>query len=158
MRSLVLFACLTCAGAHANDGGTAAIKVSEIKMREYNDRGQEKKRITNPNFRIFITGEEAAKLQYILPSQVSVVTAMNPAIKDEYNRTFKALGIYNEASSVTSKVVMISCSDGELKTGGNDLPYIVKAAQSSCEITIQGATDPSDYFGDKQDYNPSCTP
>jgi len=155
---LILIAGLTGSMAYANDGGTAAIKVSEIRMREYNNRGEEIKRLTHPNFRIFIKGQEAAKLQHILPSQVSVITAMQPELKFEYDRTFKALGIYNEASSVTSKVVMISCTDGELVSDGNGRSRIVKAGESSCEITINATPDPADYFGDKQDYNPSCTP
>ncbi len=158
MKVLVLLACMAGTMAQANDGGQAAIKVSEIKMREYNERGEEKRRITHPNFRIFIKGQEAAKLQYILPSSVSVVTSMYPEVKDEYDRTFKALGIYSVASSVTGKVVNISCQDGELVEGANGRSKIKKWAEPTCEISINQTDEASDWFGDKQDYNPSCTP
>jgi hypothetical protein len=161
MKLLITVALLgTSLNTLANDGGMAAIKVSEIKMREYefkpNEGEVEKKRITHPNFKIFINGEEARKLQAILPPSVSVVTSMNPKIKDIYNETFKSLGIYSDASpGVTAKVISISCDDGELSSDANGQPTVVKKAQSECTITINAfAGEPGDWFGDVQPFDP----
>lgn len=161
MRTLFVIAALLVGSfASANDGGQAAIKVSEIKMREYDNKGNELRRITDPNFRIMIKGEEAWKLQKILPSQVSVVTHMNPAISDLFGETFKGLGVYSmKSKAATGKVLNITCSNGELVTDANGKPDIKPAAETTCEISVNGGIDdPSDYFGDKQDYNPRCTP
>lgn len=146
----------------ANDGGVAAIKVNEIRMREYkyeNYKEKEVRRISKPNFKITFSGGEAAKLQKILPSTVSVLTAMQPELKKAYEESFKTLGIYSEASNgVTSKVISISCSDADLVSAGNDKMKIVKKGQSSCEISIVGAEGDgaSDYFGDMQEFVPAC--
>ncbi len=159
MKSIIIVALsLGLNTVYANDGGVAAIQVSEIKMREYDKRGNEVRRLTEPHFKIFFSGNEAKKLQKILPSQSSVVTTMNPAIASKYAETFKTLGIYSEASAVTSKVLMISCSDGEMVTNAAGKPDVKKSAETTCEISIDASSDPSDMFGDKQDYNPSCTP
>jgi len=132
--------------ASANDGGIAGIKVSEIKMREYQEKdGVEKevRRIADPNFRIVFSGEQADRLQQILPSVLSVITGMQPEIADEFNRTFKSLGVYNEAvknssgkTLVSAKLLTISCNDGELVPGDNENMKIVKAGESRCQISI----------------------
>lgn len=148
------------AAAQANDGGVAAIKVSEIKMREVDQRtGEVVKSHKNPSFKILITGGEAKKLQKVLPSTVSVITAMQPELKKDYDDTFKSLGIYNETSNAaTSKVITISCADGELvRIGDTDKFKVEKSAQSECEITINGVPSTeaaSDYFGDMQEFKP----
>jgi hypothetical protein len=107
--------------ANANDGGIAGIKVSEIKMREYQEKNgveKEVRRIADPNFKIVFTGEQADRLQQILPSELSVISAMQPELAEEFNRTFKTLGVYNEAVKnsagkvlVSAKLLTISCND-----------------------------------------------
>ncbi len=161
--ALAFVALMIAAPAFANDGGIAAIKVSEIKMREYNDQGKEVKRISNPNFRITLKGGEAKKLQQILPSTVSVVTAMQPELKKAYDETFKELGIYStESQGVKGKTISISCADGVLKADpkDNSKMMIVKSKESECSITIMGSSSDesvADYFGDMQTFAPKCS-
>lgn len=151
--------------AFANDGGMAAIKVKEIKMRSMQLKNFEWKEepVLEPHYKIVISGEEADKLQKILPSQVSVVTAMQPEIKDAYNESFKALGIYNKAVKngnqvqVYPKVLTISCSDATLESDRADKLKVVKTGQSECVIEIhkqRNDDDTADYFGDAQPFEP----
>ena len=141
----------------ANDGGIAAIKVDQIKMRETAFKNGEEvivKKIVKPSFTITIEGGEAAKLQKILPSESSVVTGMHPEIATTYNESFKALGIYNDASSAaSSKAITISCSDAKLSENGDK---VIKTGKSVCTITI-GEGNSDDQFGDMQTFDPkSC--
>lgn len=158
--AIAFVAMMIAAPAFANDGGVAAIKVSEIKMREYNDQGKEVKRLANPNFKISFKGGEAAKLQQILPSTVSVITAIQPELAKDYAATFKTLGIYSgESKGVKSKVITINCSNGELVANG-DKSKIVKNKDTECSIEIQGMADESsagDMFGDMQTFAPKCS-
>lgn len=150
--------------ASANDGGIAGIKVSDIKMREYQIKdGVEKevRRIAEPNFKILFTGQQADRLQQILPSVYSVITGMQPELAEEFNRTFKTLGIYNDAVKngsgkviVSSKFMTISCSDGELVPDGDDKMKIVKAGKSSCEITINSLGEDGADMGDISEFEP----
>lgn len=147
------------AAAQANDGGVAAIKVSEIKMRELSTKtGEVIKSHKNPSFKILINGGEAKKLQKILPSTSSVLTAMQPELEKQFNETFKTLGIYsNKSNAATSKVITISCNDGELvPVGETGKLMIQKKAATECEITINGVEDEyaGDQFGDMQEFNP----
>lgn len=153
------------AQAFANDGGMAAIKVKEIKMRSMQLKNSQWKEepVLNPHYKIVISGEEASKLQKILPSQVSVVTAMQPEIKDAYNESFKALGVYNKAVKngnqvqVYPKVLTISCADATLDSDGNGKMRVSKTGQSECVIEIhkiEKDDDAADYFGDAQTFEP----
>ncbi len=142
----------------ANDGGIAAIKVDQIKMRETAIKeGKEVvvKKIAHPHFTIRFEGGEAKKLQQILPSQVSVITSIYPEIAKDFNESFKTLGIYSEASkAATGKGIIISCSDATLNDEGNK---VIKTGKSVCTINIEGyAKDesPSDNFGDLQPFDP----
>jgi hypothetical protein len=143
--------------ALANDGGIAAIKVDQIKMRETAIKnGQEVivQKITKPSFKIMIEGGEAAKLQQILPSMVSVVTSMNPAIAKDYNESFKALGIFSDNSAAAAgKFLEITCSDATLSLDGSK---ITKTGKSVCTITINSnaANEAADSFGDQQLFEP----
>lgn len=152
--------------AVANDGGVSSIKVSEIKMRsvKWVNSAQKETPIAAPNFKIYITGEGASKLQKILPSEISVITAMQPEIAKEYNETFKSLGIYNKSKRqggvevVSPKIMQISCSDGEIETVGETGKIrIKKAKETSCVITIHKAESDdtiSDELGDVQPFEP----
>jgi hypothetical protein len=159
MKKLIVLMSLISVSAFANDGGIAAIKVDQIKMREIGLKdGQEVilKKIVNPSYKIIIEGGEAAKLQKILPSQVSVITSMVPSIKKDFDQTFKSLGIYSDKSAAaSSKVLTISCSDGEFNS---NYDKIIKTGKSVCTITINGLTEEdasaADYFGDAQKFEP----
>lgn len=149
--------------AQANDGGIAAIKVDQIKMRETAIKNGEEvlvRKIANPRFTITIEGGEAKKLQQILPSQVSVITAINPKIEKDYNESFKALGVYSlKSKNATSKGLLISCSDATLSEDG---AKVTKTGKSVCTIEIQGFDEvegvyPGDMFGDSPEFKPkSC--
>jgi hypothetical protein len=162
---LMLTLGLAAASAQANDGGIAAIKVNEIKMREAQinaKTGKEEvvRRIVNPNFTILIEGGEAEKLQKILPSEISVLTAMQPEIAAAFNASFKTLGIYSDKTAGASgKVITISCSDAELNYQEKTQKYkIQKKGKSTCKITIQGVPEGADIgnqLGDIQEFNPS---
>jgi hypothetical protein len=157
---------LAATSAQANDGGIAAIKVDQIKMRETKlnqSTGEEEvvRRIANPSFTITISGGEAEKLQQILPSEVSVLTAMQPELAAEFNKSFKSLGVYSDKTTgVTGKVITISCSDAELKQVKDTDKYKVqKKAQSTCTIRIQGlaeGADGADSMGDAQTFEPKA--
>jgi hypothetical protein len=165
---LILAALALSVPALANDGGIASLKVQEIKMREYalkdGDR-KEVKRIANPDFTIFVNGAEANKLQKILPPTRSVFTAMYPKLAKEYNETFKSLGIYSDATKdgsgktlVTSKVITISCDDGEIQGLDNNNPRIVKRGSTRCQVQINAVpegTYPEDYLGDTDSFDPA---
>lgn len=152
--------------AFANDGGIAAIRVHDIRMREYKfEDGTEKeiRRIVKPNFKITFKGGEAAKLQQTLPSEVSVITGMQPEIAGQFNATFKSLGVYNHASAdVSAKALTISCNDGSLVPIGETGKFkIVKKPETECTISILGVEDgttPEDYFGAITEYSPTCHP
>lgn len=158
MKTLIVLMSLVSISAFANDGGISAIKVDQIKMREmgYKD-GQQVivKKIATPHYKIIIEGGEAAKLQKILPSEVSVVTAINPGMAKDFNETFKTLGIYSDKSaSASSKILSISCSDGKLSDNGDK---VIKTGKSVCTISIQGLADGEsavEYFGDAQKFEP----
>lgn len=158
MKTLIVLMSLVSVSAFANDGGISAIKVDQIKMREmaYKD-GVETvvKKIVTPNYKIIIEGGEAAKLQKILPSELSVITAINPGIAKDFNETFKTLGVYSDKSAAaSSKILTISCSDGKLNDNGDK---VIKTGKSVCTISIQGLTDnesASDYLGDAQKFEP----
>lgn len=157
---MALFAMISvfAAVAIANDGGIAGIKVNEIRMREYSwKNGEEKeiRRITDPNFKITFSGLEARKLQQALPSEFSVITSMQPELKPEFDRTFKALGIYSDKTAqVTEKVVTIRCTDGELESiGETGKMRIKKKAQTECEISIVRG-DAADMLGDVAPFEP----
>lgn len=163
MKRIFLALTLLSTVAMANDGGMAAIKVDSIKMREvkYNDMGQEVivKSYTNPSHKIIIEGKEALKLQKILPSTSSVITAMQPDLAKSYAESFKALGIYsNDSKSAKSKVISIDCSDAELKTINEKTGKmaVVKTGKPTCTISIYGSTNEtaSESFGDMGDFNP----
>lgn len=168
MTKVLLFSALLLGSlsTYANDGGTAAIKVNDIHMREFKyENGVEKevRRIVKPNFRITFSGGEAANLQKILPSQLSVITMMQPEIATQFNASFKALGIYSEGTrQVSSKVLIISCADANIESVGDDGKVkIVKTGQSECTIEINGideGADASDYLGGMKTYAPSCQP
>lgn len=160
--ALAFVAFMMAAPAFANDGGISAIKVSEIKMREYNDMGKEVKRLASPNFKISFKGGEAAKLQQILPSELSVITSMQPELTKEFNATFKSLGIYaNDSKGVKGKAITISCSNGQLKSSpGDDSKMIIeKNKDTECTISINPAEGDSamDQFGDMQKFAPKCS-
>ncbi len=145
---------LTTTLAYANDGGIAVIKVNEIKMREYkliNHQETEVRRISDPYYKIILKGDEAAKLQKILPSVASVITTMQPELKKVFDETFKNLGIYNPPKEgVSEKVMTFECNDGSLKLVGTKYT-IVKAGQSICTISIYPRSvvgDNGDIFGD----------
>lgn len=150
--------------ALANDGGIAVIKVKEIKMREYriqNHQETEIRRISNPYFKIFLKGDEASKLQKVLPSVASVITTMQPELKKVFEETFKNLGIYNQPSSdVSEKVMTMECNDGQLKSIGGGKFKIVKSSDSTCTISIYPRSvvgDNGDVFGDGFPWEPkSC--
>lgn len=162
MKQLVLsLITLFSLSAFANDGGIAAIKVSDIRMREYeirNGQEQELRRIVKPNFKILVNGEEAAKLQKILPPVLSVITGMQPEIADQFNESFKTLGIYSKASNVASaKYITIECNDADLKSDGSGKITIVKKSRSECTIEIRGLDaneEIGDYFGDVNPFEP----
>lgn len=163
MKTLSMIFCVLAAGvsAQANDGGVAAIEVNEIRMREYqyvNGEEREVRRIVNPNFRITFSGGEAAKLQQILPSEVSVLTHMQPELTEAFNETFKTLGIYSEKTpQVSAKTLTLSCSDGELKFDDDGKAQIVKSGKSTCTLSIQGVEegiDVTELFGAMQPFNP----
>ena len=145
----------------ANDGGIAAIKVDQIKMRETalkNGQDVVVRKIVNPSFTITLEGGEAKKLQQILPSVSSVITAMNPQIAKDYNESFKSLGIYSDTSKeASSKGLTISCSDAVLNDAGDQ---ITKTGKSVCTITIRGFSDgesATDSYGDMMKFEPkSC--
>ncbi|MGZ3693535.1 MAG: hypothetical protein ACXWQO_05050 [Bdellovibrionota bacterium] len=144
----------------ANDGGVPAIKVSEIKMREYqmqNGVEKELRRINNPFFRIFVSGKEAEKLQRTLPSEVSVITTTQPDIAGLFKESFKALTIYSDKSSAaTGKALAIACNDADLKFSDDGKAKIIKKSQSECTFTITGIpadADP-DYLGALFPYEP----
>lgn len=147
--------------AFANDGGIAAIKVSDIRMREFEVRnGQERelRRIAKPNFKIYLNGQEAAKLQKILPSEFSVLTHMQPEIADAFNASFKTLGVYSDASNLASaKILTIHCNDAELKFADDGKVSIAKKPRSECTIEIRGldsGESAGDYFGDMSSFEP----
>ncbi len=158
MKKLILLMSLVSVSAFANDGGISAIKVDQIRMREvgYKD-GQEVvvKKIVTPSYKIIIEGGEAAKLQKILPPQVSVLTAMNPGMKKDYENSFKSLGIYSDKSgTASSKIISISCSDAKMN---DNYDKVIKTGKSVCTISIQGLTENEsavDYFGDVQKFEP----
>lgn len=159
--SLLFVVLSTGAVAQANDGGVAAIEVNEIRMREYqlvNGEERELRRIVNPNFRITFSGGEAAKLQKILPSEVSVITHMQPELTEAFNETFKTLGIYSEKTpQVSAKTLTISCADGELKLGDDGQAQIVKTGKTTCTISIQGVEEGievTELFGAMQPFTP----
>lgn len=140
---------------YANDGGIAVIKVNEIKMREYkiiNHQETEVRRISDPYYKIILKGDEANKLQKILPSVASVITTMQPELKKTFDETFKNLGIYNPATpGVSEKVMTFECNDGQLVSIGNGKFKIVKAGESTCKISIfprKVVGDNGDIFGD----------
>lgn len=146
--------------AFANDGGIAAIKVGQIKMREEtirNSYGDKKviRKIAKPHFVLTIEGGEANKLQKILPSQVSVITTMHPELTAAYNESFKSLGIYSSKSDEASgKVVTINCNDANLSDEGDK---ITKTGKSVCTLTIDGVDSDdqaTDGFGDTQPFEP----
>ena len=165
----VLFLALFAMPAFANDGGIAAIKVSQIKMREYKfnkstGKEEEVRRINSPYFKIMVEGEEADRLQKILPSERNVLTSMYPDLAKEFNDTFKSLGIYNNDLKsngkvlVSSKVLTTACNSGELKfpeDGGK--PNIVKRGQSNCVISINAVPEEQipDYLGDVSKFDPA---
>ena len=151
--------------AHANDGGMAGIKVSEIKMREYALKNGErviKKRITNPNFQITIKGSEARKLQMILPSTFNVLTSIQPELAEIYKDSFKALGIFSEKSAgASSKFVSIDCSDADQIQVGDKVKIVKrKPEDATCTISINGSNDIEDPdFGDMMPFEPKvCKP
>lgn len=138
---------------YANDGGIAVIKVNEIKMREYkiiNNQETEVRRISNPYYKIILKGDEAAKLQKILPSVASVITTMQPELKKAFEETFKNLGIYNPPKEgISEKVMTFECNDGMLKNVGGKFK-IVKLGESTCKISIYPRSvvgDNGDIFG-----------
>lgn len=150
--------------ALANDGGMAAIKASEIKMRQIEIKNGEavETPVMDPQFKIYISGEEASKLQKILPHQVSVITGMQPELESAYNESFKALGIYNKTVSshgqilTYPKVLTIVCNDADIAYD-NGKYKINKKARTECVLTINrvGADDEiADYFGEMQTFNP----
>ena len=146
------------AAVMANDGGIAAIKVDQIKMRETAFKNGEVvivKKIVKPSFTITLEGGEAAKLQKILPSEISVITAMHPEIKASYNESFKSLGIYSDASSgASSKAITISCSDANISENGDK---VIKTGKSVCTLTISEGNADMGQFGDMQPFEPkSC--
>jgi hypothetical protein len=146
--------------ASANDGGVAAIKVNDIRMREYAiQNGQEKeiKRIAKPNFKITFSGGEAKKLQQVLPSEYSVITGMQPELKDKFNETFKTLGIYSDKSAtVSGKLITINCVDGDLVPieGQDGKSKIVKRAQTDCTLSITEVENAQDELGDISTFEP----
>ncbi len=167
MKKWILLLALTSAtsASFANDGGIAAIKVDQIKMRETAFKnGQEVlvKKIALPRYQITLEGGEAAKLQKILPSQSSVLTSVQPEIKGAYEESFKSLGIYSDKSKeATSKVIDISCSDAEIKTvpgktSEEETYKVVKTGKTVCTITIEGSEDDMApiQFGDMMEFNP----
>ncbi len=160
-KMIAIFALVSTASTvFANDGGIAAIKVDQIKMREMAIKNGEQvivKRIAKPSYKIIIEGGEAAKLQKILPSSVSVFTGMYPGQAQTYKDSFKSLGIYSDKSNeASSKAVTISCSDAEI--GGADYDQIIKTGKSVCTIEINAVEEGADLmFGDMQPFEPkSC--
>lgn len=156
--------CLSAVTAIANDGGVVAIKVNEIKMRENKWKDGEEvlvRKIAKPNFKITFSGGDAKKLQEVLPSEITVLKAMYPEIAEEYDKTFKTLGIYSDAKNgVTSKVITISCNDGELKFSQNEgeAPKIVKAKETSCTVSINWDENGNagEWLGDVGTWEPVC--
>lgn len=145
---------------YANDGGIAVIKVDEIKMREYKIKNHEEveiRRIADPHYKIIIKGDEASKLQKVLPSVASVITVMQPELKEVFDQTFKSLGIYNpKKPGISEKVMTLDCYDGELKLEGEKYK-IVKAPESTCKISIYPRSvvgDNGDVFGDGFPWEP----
>lgn len=158
MKKLIVLVSLISVSAFANDGGISAIRADQIKMREMSMKdGVETivKKIVTPNYKIIIEGGEAARLQKILPPELSVITAIHPAIEKDFNETFKTLGIYsNKSGSASSKILTISCSDGKLNEAGTK---VIKTGKSVCTISIQGLADNEtalDYLGDVQPFEP----
>jgi hypothetical protein len=150
--------------SYANDGGIAVIKVNEIKMREYkiiNHEETEVRRIADPYYKISLKGGEAAKLQKILPSIASVITTMQPELKEQFEKTFKNLGLYNPVKEgVSEKVMTVECNDGQLVQTAAGKWKIVKANESTCKISIyprKVVGDNGDIFGDEFPWEPkSC--
>ena len=143
--------------SHANDGGIAAIKVNQIKMRETAFKNGHEvivRKITKPSFVISFEGGEAEKLQKVLPSEVSVITSMHPEIAEAYAQSFKALGIYSKPSSAaTPKALQISCSDATLSNSGD---AVIKTGKTVCTITVMSNEDgqAEDLFGGMQNFDP----
>lgn len=163
LKSILALAFVTMSSglAFANDGGIAAIKVDQIKMRETRYQNGEEvivKKYVEPNFTITFEGGEAEKLQKILPSELSVITAIDPSIEKQFNETFKTLGIYADKSAAASaKILTISCSNGELSFLEDGKASIKKSGKTKCTIKIGGdakAESLSEYFGDIGEFEP----
>lgn len=149
----------------ANDGGIAALKVDQIKMREtaINAHGEEElvRKITKPRFTMTLQGGEAAKLQKILPSESSVFTGMYPQSAAAFKESFKTLGIYSQsagqgAEAVTGKALTISCSDAVIEED-----QVKKTGKTVCTISINSNIDDmgTDAWGDMFPFEPgTCHP
>ncbi len=148
---------LPCTSAWANDSGISGVRVNDIRMREYEIKKgepQEKRRIVNPNFKVTLNGGEARQLQKYLPSTFSVITSMQPELKDLYNESFKGLAIYNnKTSSTSSKLISINCNDAKIETDAKGKLKIIKTGASACEISIQGV-EGEDMMGDIIPFDP----
>lgn len=159
MKKMFLLITLLATSAFANDGGIASIKVDAIRMREFKFvDGKEviTNRIAAPSHKILIEGAEAKKLQKILPSVFSVITAIQPDLKAQFDDSFKSLGIYSNDSQIAKgKALEISCSDADLVSLGNDKYKVVKNGKPSCTITIN-SNDPSvgPDWGDSSTFEP----
>ena len=154
MKSILFAALALCAAtsSFANDSGISAIKVNDIKMREYKFNAKtykddEVKRYANPNFKISFSGGNAANLKKILP-------VMQAADGGQTSQYISTLGIYSDATKgVTSKIVTISCQDGAFTENGWK-----KLDKTECQIEIVAADQDGNsieaILGDVSEFEP----
>ena len=91
-----------------------------------------------------LTGQYAKELQKLLPPGFSVVTNMQPELKNAYEKNFRGI-IMRDPSG---KALIINCSSAELGYS-NGKSSINPKAESSCNLQIQDKASADEIASDK---------
>jgi len=78
------------------------------------------------------TGQYAQELKKLLPPGFSVITGMQPALKNAYEKNFRGL----QMKDASGNALEINCSSAEIISGANGQFQIKENPQTTCAISL----------------------
>jgi len=116
---LFLLASLSVGTAHANDGGVYSVQPYGAKL----DKAAQS---------FTFTGQYAQELKKLLPPSFSVLTGMEPALTNAFNKHFRGLMMKDAAGNAMS----LSCESGSLEFVAEGKHLIKDKPEVTCTVQM----------------------
>jgi|GEM_PF-2996909 len=105
--------------AHANDGGVYSVVPFGAKY-------------DKASHSFSFTGQYAQEFKKLLPPAFSVLTGMQPELKNAYEKNFRGIQMKDAAGNA----LVIDCSSAGVEYGENNKSSIKEKPETSCTVTL----------------------